>query len=164
MWLGWPSSTAFQAEAPPVGLVVVIMSRAGSSATQSRVLGHEIVSKGTLLGAAVLVQADVPPMGLVEVRIGSPAAPEPEVTHRRGLGQDTAPRVFVPSVAPSTAADIQAEAPPVGLVEVRTWAWSSEATQSRALAQETASKPLAPSTAAATHAEAPPVGSVEVTT
>ena len=163
MWLGWPSSTAFQAEAPPVGLVVLIMSKAGSSATQSRVVGQEIVSKGTLLGAAVLVQADVPPVGLVEVRIGSPAAPEPEVTHRLELGQDTAPRVLEPSVAPSTAAATHAEAP-VGLVEVSACAWSSEATQSRALAQETESKPLAPSPAAAVHADAPPVGLVEVMT
>lgn len=121
MWLGWPSSTAFQAEAPPVGLVVVIMSKAGSSATQSRVLGQEIVSKGTLLGAAVLVQADVPPVGLVEVRIGSPAAPEPEVTQRLTLGHETAPMTLEPSVAPSTSAAVRAETPPAGLVDVSTW-------------------------------------------
>ena len=40
MWLGLPSSVAVQADAPPVGFVEVMMSVAGSSATQSRVVGQ----------------------------------------------------------------------------------------------------------------------------
>ena len=131
------------------GLVVLIMSKARSSATQSRVVGQEIVSKGALLGAAVLVQADVPPVGLVEVRIGSPAAPEPEVTHRLELGQDTAPRVLEPSVAPSTAAATHAEAPPVGLVEGEHVRVVVRGDAEPGTGTETESKPLAPSTAAA---------------
>jgi hypothetical protein len=63
---------------------------------------------------------------------------------------------------PSTSVTRQAEAPPVGSVEVTTLPELSTATQSFAVGQETASRPFSPSASTSVQAEAPPVGSVEV--
>jgi hypothetical protein len=62
-----PMYDTVQADAPPVGLVEVIMFPALSTPTQRDALGHETLVRALWLSTTTKVQADAPPVGLVEV-------------------------------------------------------------------------------------------------
>ena len=102
----------------PVGAGPTSTLPVPSTATHSSSEGHETPVSQAPGSTAVVVQAVAPPVGFVEVAT-FPRSPDPmwasSTTHSDTVGQADRPRPW-PLVSTSVA--VQAEAPPVGSVEV----------------------------------------------
>jgi hypothetical protein len=137
---------------------VVTLPLVSSTTTQGPPGGHETPpSQSSLALRLVAVQADAPPVGLVEETafpLTSTATQSCRLEHETLLSQRE----------PSTSAAVQADVPPVGLVAVTAPPSESTATQRRLLGQETAYGLNSAPMEVKVQAEAPPVGLVEVTT
>src|SRR5580700_3518816 len=165
-WFDVSTVNVAHPDAGPVGSVVVTMSVATSSPTQSPALGQISAASGAFESTPVVgFQADAPPVGLVDVNTKLPALPVASAAQRVAVGHVTGPISLDPPAGESTAASVHAEVPPVGFVDVTRFPSRSAATQSEASGQAIDWNPpgFAPSAATTFQPEAGPVGAVVVT-
>lgn len=148
--------------APPVGSVAVTTFPALSPIAQNRAVGQETEPSWWSPGSCVVCHAADPPVGLVDVNMSS----VPFVaTHSSLVGHETADGGWY---SLSTAAAVQALAPPIGSFDARTLPSNCVAAHVPLGEQETdvssAASPWVLSMRLVVHVPAPPVGSVELTT
>src|SRR5580698_934315 len=94
------------------------MSVATSSPTQSEAVGQRMAASGAFDATPVIeVHAETPPVGFVDVNSRLPALPLAGATHSVTVGQAMPSTSLDPPAGESIAASVQAEVPPVGLVE-----------------------------------------------